>query len=66
MRASIVVAAHNEGVALQRTIQACLETAGRLDFELVVADDASTDGSVEGGIKVDLDEAPRGNTGTWQ
>jgi GT2 family glycosyltransferase len=47
MRASIVIAVHNEGVALQRTIQACLETAGRLDFELVVADDASTDGSVE-------------------
>jgi glycosyltransferase involved in cell wall biosynthesis len=47
MRASIVIAAHNEGDLLARTIASCLETIGGLEAEIVVADDASSDGSVE-------------------
>jgi glycosyltransferase involved in cell wall biosynthesis len=47
MRTSIVIAAHNEGPALAKTIRSCVETCGPLDYEIVVADDASTDGSVE-------------------
>ncbi len=46
MRASIVIAAHNEGEALWKTIRSCVETCSGLDYEIVVADDASTDDSV--------------------
>ncbi len=46
MRASIVIAAHNEGHRLWRTVQSCLESAADLPCEVVVVDDASTDGSV--------------------
>jgi len=46
MRASIVIAAHNEGEALWKTIRSCVETCSGLDHEIVVADDASTDDSV--------------------
>lgn len=46
MRASLVIASHNEGDNLWRTVQSCLETADGLDCEVVVADDASTDGSL--------------------
>lgn len=46
MRASIVIAAHNEGEALWRTIRSCVETSAGLDYEIIVADDASSDGSV--------------------
>ena len=51
MRVSIVIASHNEGEALSKTIESCIETSGDLDCEIVVADDASTDRlrrSVEG------------------
>ena len=47
MRASIIIASHNEGELLSRTIMSCLETCSGLDVEIVVADDCSTDGSVE-------------------
>ena len=47
MRTSILVAAHNEGDALWKTIRSCVETTVGLSFEIIVADDASTDGSVE-------------------
>ena len=47
MRASIAIAAHNEGVLLSRTVRSCLETTAGLDCEIVVVDDGSTDGSVE-------------------
>jgi len=47
MRVSIVVAAHNEGAWLWRTISSCVETCSHLDYEIVVADDASFDGSME-------------------
>jgi GT2 family glycosyltransferase/NifU-like protein involved in Fe-S cluster formation len=45
-RASVVIAAHNEGDNLWRTVQSCLETAADLDCEIIVADDASMDDSV--------------------
>ena len=47
MRASLVIASHNEGELIDRTIQSCLETLGGLDCEIVLTDDASTDGSIE-------------------
>ncbi len=47
MRASIVIAAHNEGTHLRRTVESCLATVGTLDYEIIIADDASTDGSVD-------------------
>ena len=47
MRASIVIPAHNEGELLARTVQSCLQTTQDLSCEIVVADDASDDGSVD-------------------
>jgi glycosyltransferase involved in cell wall biosynthesis len=47
MRASIIIATHNEGEALSKTIESCIETSAGLDHEIILADDASTDGSVE-------------------
>ena len=47
MRASIIIASHNEGDSLGKTIQSCIETSADLDYEIIVADDASTDGSAE-------------------
>jgi glycosyltransferase involved in cell wall biosynthesis len=47
MRASIVIAAHNEGDLLARTVDSCIESCPAEDCEIVVADDASTDGSVD-------------------
>jgi glycosyltransferase involved in cell wall biosynthesis len=47
VRASIIIAAHNEGQSLWKTIRSCVESIGKLDYEIVVADDVSDDGSVE-------------------
>lgn len=47
MRASIVIASCDEGASLENTVRSCLETTEGLDCEVVVADDASTDGSPE-------------------
>ena len=47
MRTSIIVASYNEGKVLGQTIESCIETCTNLDYEIVVADDASTDDSVE-------------------
>ena len=47
MRVSVVIASFNEGAALSRTIESCLETADGLDPEIVVADDGSSDGSID-------------------
>lgn len=47
MRGTIVIAAHNEGRSLARTVESVREMAWVLDLEIVVADDASTDGSIE-------------------
>jgi GT2 family glycosyltransferase len=46
MRVSILVGAHNEGDRLWRTVESILETVGKLDAELIVGDDGSTDHSV--------------------
>jgi len=46
MRASIVIAAHNEGDLLWKTVGSCFEASDGLDCEIVVADDASSDGSI--------------------
>ncbi|MBN1444063.1 MAG: glycosyltransferase [Planctomycetes bacterium] len=46
MRASVVIAAHNEGDLLWKTVRSTVETARGLDCEILVADDASTDGCV--------------------
>ncbi len=47
MRTSIIIAAHNEGESLSKTVQSCVETCAGVDYEIVVADDASADDSVE-------------------
>jgi GT2 family glycosyltransferase len=46
MRASIAIASHNEGERLWKTVQSCLETTQGLEHEVVVVDDASTDGCI--------------------
>src|SRR5262245_14644132 len=46
MRATVVIASLNEGDNLWRTVGSCLETTAGLDCELLVADDASQDGSL--------------------
>lgn len=46
-RASIVIAGHNEGELLLKTVESCLENTSGLGFEVVIADDASTDGSAQ-------------------
>jgi glycosyltransferase involved in cell wall biosynthesis len=47
MRASIIIPTCDEGANLGKTVQSCLETTPNLDVEVIVADDASTDGSPE-------------------
>ena len=47
MRASLVISSHNEGDRLWKTVQSCVETTSELECEIVVADDASSDGSLE-------------------
>jgi GT2 family glycosyltransferase len=46
MRASLLIAAHNEGDLLWKTISSCAATANGLSHEIIVVDDASTDDSV--------------------
>ena len=47
MRSTIVIAAHNEGTLLGKTVDSVKQTLGSLEAEIVVVDDASTDGSVQ-------------------
>lgn len=47
MQASVLIAAHNEGEQLWKTVQSALGAVGNLRCEFIVADDASTDGSVD-------------------
>jgi glycosyltransferase involved in cell wall biosynthesis len=60
MRASIVIASHNEADLLRKTVHSCAETIGDLDCEIVVYDDASEDDCVErlrrdpGGAKISV------------
>jgi GT2 family glycosyltransferase len=46
MRASIIIACHNEGSRLWKTVQSCVDTSAGIDHEILVADDASCDDSV--------------------
>ena len=39
MRLSLIIAAHNEGPALWKTVASCVETCAGLDYEIVVADE---------------------------
>lgn len=69
-RLSIVIAAHNEGKLLAKTIASCRGTIRDLEYEIIVADDASTDGSVEAvrrrwpGIRVVSHRSRRGCSAT--
>lgn len=45
MRTSIVIATHNEGSALLQTVQSCIESSEGLEYEIIIADDASSDNS---------------------
>jgi len=47
IRASIIIAAHNEGQSLWKTVRSCIESIGKLDHEILIADDASDDQSLE-------------------
>ncbi|TWT62897.1 glycosyltransferase [Rubinisphaera italica] len=47
MKTSILIAAHNEGDNLLRTVKSCKESIHDLDYEIVIADDASSDHAVE-------------------
>ena len=47
MKTSIVIAAHNEGERLLRTVESVREVALILRMEVIVADDASSDGSID-------------------
>lgn len=47
MRASVLIPAFNEGELLWKTIASCDETCPDLDCEFIVADNGSTDGSVD-------------------
>lgn len=46
MRMSLVIGSHNEGQNLGRTLASCREVMAGFDYEMVVADDASTDDSL--------------------
>src|SRR4051794_4413722 len=45
MRMSIVIATHNDGRALLQTVQSCIESSAKRDYEIIIADDASADNS---------------------
>lgn len=47
MKVSLVIASHQEGRLLLETVRACREQLADTDHEIVLADDASTDGSVD-------------------
>jgi GT2 family glycosyltransferase len=51
MRASVIIAAHNEGRRLARTVESVIEGAGSLDYEIIIADDASDDASIEESVR---------------
>ncbi|HEY5312109.1 MAG TPA: glycosyltransferase [Pirellulales bacterium] len=46
MRVSVIIASHNEGANLLRTVASSVDVCAGLDYEIIVADDASWDDSV--------------------
>ncbi len=46
-RISIVIASYNEGCELKKTVDSILNNAGTDDYELIVVDDCSDDGSAD-------------------
>jgi glycosyltransferase involved in cell wall biosynthesis len=42
MRLSVVIGSHNEGDRLWRTVDSVVESAGGLEYELIVVDDGIT------------------------
>jgi glycosyltransferase involved in cell wall biosynthesis len=51
MKLTIVIAAHNEDFRLWKTVESCIQSCFGLDYELLVVDDASRDGSVEEALR---------------
>jgi glycosyltransferase involved in cell wall biosynthesis len=47
MRASVIIASYKEGNLLAKTIESCIESTSGLEYEIILADDASPDGSAE-------------------
>ncbi|REJ88243.1 MAG: glycosyltransferase family 2 protein [Planctomycetota bacterium] len=47
MRASVIIPTHNDGEFLERTVSGCVDGTRDVDCEIIVVDDASTDGSVQ-------------------
>lgn len=47
MKASIIIAAHNEGELLFNTVRECVPLCDQNNCEIIVADDCSTDDSIE-------------------
>jgi GT2 family glycosyltransferase len=46
-RCSVVLPTHNEGELLRMTVESICAQSGRLDYEIIIVDDASTDGSCD-------------------
>ena len=47
MKVSIIIVSYNEKKYLSDAIDSCLNQSGDFDFELIIGDDGSTDGSIE-------------------
>ena len=47
VRASIIIAAHNEGDRLAKTLRSCQANTGGIEFEYILVDDASPDDCVD-------------------
>jgi glycosyltransferase involved in cell wall biosynthesis len=47
MRASVIIPSHNEGELLWKTVDSCIESTSGLDYEIVIADDCSSDDSLQ-------------------
>lgn len=47
MRATIIIAGHNEGGHIVRTIESVFDSVDCGEFEVIVSDDCSTDGSID-------------------
>ena len=70
MTATIIIVSLNEGERLWKTVRSCLETTAGLNYEVLVADDSSDDGSLQelqdycGEVRVVSHEERRGVAST--